>query len=389
MIGRRTVLAGGAAAAMLPRAALAAARGVYRAKIALEGDRVLVAVGIAGKGPYIFMIDTGGVVSLIHDSLAKELKLSQIGHSALGGAGGADIYPLYKARDFVIGGTIRQASVALVGAGELNFGEDIEGTLAAGIITVIDSELDFDAGELRMYPDGRGERPGFAHVRSSIRRLGSSEGEESPYIFADVAMNGRSLDTMLDTGAPGFLSLGPAAARASGLWDDTRPFSPYRPQGVGGQGQLGRFIRVPSVTFGGVTIDRPIVTLRGQGTGIKAGAEIGDAIGGLALIRLFNLSVDAGSRQLWVQRSREQLPDQHYGMSGLWLERAADGIKVEVVGTGSPGAAAGILAGDSIVDMAWGPLLAMINGKPGDIVKLTIVRDGARRPVEFALKPYL
>jgi len=65
MISRRNLLAGLGVAAAWPGAAIGAERRVLRASIALEENRVLVAVGMVGKGPYIFMIDTGGVVSLI------------------------------------------------------------------------------------------------------------------------------------------------------------------------------------------------------------------------------------------------------------------------------------------------------------------------------------
>jgi len=383
------MLASGLAAAAMPRVALAAEKRVFRARIALEDDRVLIAVGIASKGPFIFMIDTGGAVSLINDALAKDLKLQQIGHSALGGAGGEDIYPLYKARDFVIGGVVRQAAVALVGTRNLRFGDDIVGVLAAGIVTVMDADLDFDASEMRMYPDGRGERASYTAVPSSIRRLGGGAGEESPYIFADVAVNGRRLDTMLDTGQPRFLSVGPSAARSSGLWDDTRPFAPYRPSGLGGKGQLGRIVRASSVQFGGVTIDRPLVALRGQGSGITAGAEIGDAIGGLDLIRRFNLSIDAGARKLWVRPSQQRPADQRYGMSGIWCDRDGDTISVVSVGIGSPAAEAGVRIGDRIVELEWTKMLTMFGSDAGTKLPLTLERDGARRGVELTLRPYL
>lgn len=384
MISRRNLLAAMGVAGVWPGVALAAERRMLRASIALEENRVLVAVGMAGKGPYIFMIDTGGVVSLVHDTLAKTLKLPIIGHSALGGAGGHDIYPLYQAKDFVIGGSIRQASVALVGVGDLHFGNDIEGTLAAGILTVADSELDFDAGELRIYPDGRGERPGFTRVPSSIRRMYGRQ-TESPYIFAGVAVGGQSFDCMLDTGAPRALSLFSNAARRSGLWDDSRPYVPLRSHGLGGEGPISRIVRAPSLALGGLSIDRPLVMLSPAGT---ESAAIGDGIGGLALIRRFNLSIDARARTLWVQPSRQPAVTERYGLSGLWFDRKGDVAEVAAVGTGSPAAEAGMQVGDRVVG-AWEEVLRSTNRGPGTAVTLDIDRKGAKRAVSFTLRPYL
>ena len=384
MISRRNLLAGLGAAAAWPGAAIGAGQRVLRASIALEQNRVLVAVGMVGKGPYIFMIDTGGEVSLIHDSLAKTLKLPIIGHSALGGMGKRDIYPIYQAKDFLIGGSLRQASVALVGTSNVKFGNDIEGTLAAGILTVADTELDFDAGELRIYPDGRGERPGFTRIASSIRRL-SGRQEVSPYIFADVAVGGQSFDCVLDTGAPRALSLFANAARRSGLWDDSRPYAPARPSGLGGQGPIARIVRAPSLGLGGVSIDRPLVMLHPAGANLSV---VGDGIAGLALIRRLNLSIDARARALWVQPSRQPAVTERYGLSGLWLDRAGDVAEVTAVGTGSPAAEAGMLVGDRVVG-AWEEVLRKVSRGPGTAVTLDVDRRGAKRAISFTLRPYL
>jgi hypothetical protein len=384
MISRRNLLAGLGAAAVWPGGAIAAGQRVLRASVSLEENRVLVAVGMVGKGPYIFMIDTGGVVSLIHDSLAKTLKLPIIGHSALGGTGGADIYPLYQARDFLIGGSIRQSSVALVGARDLHFGSDIEGTLAAGILTMADTELDFDAGELRIYPDGHGERAGFTRLHSSIRRIHSGQ-EGSPYIFADVAVGGQAFDCLLDTGAPRTLSLYGDAARRSGLWDDSRPYVPFRPSGLGGQGPIGRIVRAPSLALGGLSIDRPLITLHPPGAALSV---VGDGVAGLALIRRFNLSIDARTRALWAQPNRQPAVTERYGLSGLWFDRKGDVAEVAGVGTGSPAAEAGMQVGDRVVG-AWEEALRSINRGPGSAVTLAVDRKGAKRAVSFTLRPYL
>lgn len=384
MISRRNLLAGLGMAAAWPGAARAAVPRVFRASVALEENRVLVAVGVAGKGPYLFLIDTGGIVSLIHDSLAKTLKLQAIGHSRLGGMGGSDIYPIYEARDFVIGGSLRQASVALVGTRELRFGNDIEGTLAAGILTVSDTDLDFDAGELRIYPDGRNERTGFTRIRSSIRRV-SGRQEESPFIFADVAVAGRGFDCLLDTGAPRGLALFANAARRSGLWDDSRPYAPMRPSGLGGQGPISRVVRAPSLALGGLAIERPLVTLHPPGQQTEV---VGDGVAGLALIRRFNLSIDAHARSLWVQPSRQPAPRESYGLSGLWLDRSGDGAEVTAVGTGSPAAEAGMQAGDRVIGQ-WQEVLRSIGRGPGTPVRLDIDRKGVRRAISFTLRPFL
>jgi serine protease Do len=385
MISRRDLLAGMAVAAALPVEALRAEGRILTSPIAIEGDRVLIAVGLNGQGPYIFMIDTGGVVSLVRDDLARQLKLPIIGHAGLAGAGGRDIYLTYKVRDLVIGGSIRQPNVAFVGAGDLDYGRDVLGTLAAGMLTASDSDLDFDKGELRLYPDGRGERAGFTRLASSIRRLGSS-GEGSAYLFADVVLDGQRFEFMLDTGAPRPLTLFSNAARRMRYWDDKRPFVPMRPKGIGGQGALGRIIRAGSFELGGLQLDKPQVVLDGPGSGRNA---LGDGIVGLPLIRRFNLSVDVHARSLWVQRSNQPETAMRYGLSGIWIDQRGDDLVVEAVGTGSPGAAAGVRPGDRITGEKFGSLIDKLSGRPGSEVSLSIERGGAKEQVVLHLAPYL
>lgn len=125
MIGRREVMAAMAGGLVMPRIALAADRRMFKSSIALEDNRVLIAVGMNGTGPYIFMIDTGTYVSLIRPDLAKRLKLPVTGYEQSRGVGGSGAYAIYLAKDFVIGGGIRQASVVLEDSFKFGYASDI------------------------------------------------------------------------------------------------------------------------------------------------------------------------------------------------------------------------------------------------------------------------
>ena len=385
MIGRREVVAAMAGSLVMPRVALAADRRMFKASIALENNRVLVAVGMNGKGPYIFMIDTGAYVSLIRPELAKELGLLVMGHEGTSGIGGKGRpFAIYRARDFIIGGSIRQSSVVLEDSFEFGYQSEIYGALAAGILTAQDADLDFDAGELRIYPDGRGDRSGFVALDSEIPRA-EQPNRGSRQILATVTVDGRPVRCLLDTGSPNTLSLDQAAARRLGLWDG-RPFAPVRPNGIGGTGPIGRIVRVGSIGMGGLTVDRPQITLLGNDIG---GRHDGfEGIVGLSIIRRFNLSIDTRGRKLWVKPSRQSSPPGRYGLSGLWLDRDGARIKVAEVGTGSPAAKAGIAVGDEI-DGDWDNVLRAIGGPADSIARLAVKRGGDTREVALTLAPYL
>jgi hypothetical protein len=376
-------LAGGAAAgALVPLSAFAADPRVLTASISLEANRVLIAVGMNGEGPFIFMIDTGQYVSMIRPDLAKKLKLPVQGYEQTRGIGGkGDRFAIYLARDFIIGGGIRQSSVVLQDSFRFGYQQDIYGGLAAGILTASDTDLDFDAGELRLYPDGRGDRSGYIAVDSEIPRANQPD-RGSRKIVATILLDGHPLRCELDTGSPNTLSLNQSTARRLGLWDD-RPFAPSRPSGIGGAGPMARIVRVSAMELGGVRLDRPLISLLGNDVG---GGH--DGIVGLSFIRLFNMSIDARGRRLWIKPSRQSSPPNRYGPSGLWLDQDGARITVASVGNGSPAAAAGVRPGDRIRG-EWAEVLRTINGRAGTTVRLTIERDGQPREIALTLADYL
>ena len=380
MFDRRKVLAGIAGAGLLPGTAFAQDRRVFTAKIMLESNRVLIAVGMNGAGPYIFMIDTGQYVSMVRPDLAKQLGLTVTGSERTSGiAGRVRPFNIYRARDFVIGGGIRQRDVVLQDSFEFGYAQDIYGALSAGILTASDTDLDFDAGELRLYPDGRGERPGYTAVDATIPRDEQPD-RGSRKIIATVLLDGRPLRLVLDTGAPDVLMLNQGVARRLGYWNEARPYAVYRPNGIGGHGSVGRIVRAGKLALGGATAERPLIKLLGD----TIGGEV-DGILGLSFIRRFNLSIDSRARRLWVKPSQQPLVPERYGLSRLWLTRDGAQIVVAVVGTGSPAAAAGLKVGDRIAG-EWNATLRAINGPPGHVV--TLRRDGGSS-VTFTLAAYL
>ena len=208
----------------------------------------------------------------------------------------------------------------------------------------------------------------------------------SPRLYGDIQVNGMVLECLLDTGAPGAISISYDNARRLGLWNDTRPFAPQATSGIGGSGGIGRIVRADIAVFAGQRFDRPLVLLRGPSDGARGH----DGIIGLSMLRGFNLSTEVRTRSLWLQRHSDPapLPDR-YGMSGLWLEDKDGEIRVAVVGTGSPASAAGIQVGDRIAGLDFRSAISSITGVPGKNVALSVLRNGQTRSVRFALTPFL
>ncbi len=146
------------------------------------------------------------------------------------------------ARDFIIGGSLRDEDVALAGTERVSFGQDVSGSLAAGTMTALDSELDFGKGEWRIYRDGIKDRAGYARIESEIRHHNLANG--SAYIFSR-----RSASTERPTASassiparrsrPGVREPATAAQRPARRYEtlgtDIAAGRPPDPAGAGGQ----------------------------------------------------------------------------------------------------------------------------------------------------------
>ncbi len=384
-----TALFGMSGLAVGSRAGAAQPR-VIVSKVQLRGSRVVMALTIGGQGPFDFLLDTGGVLSFINADFAEQLKMQITGQTAARGIGGRTYLPVYLARDVVFGGGARQTSVAFAGLnGAFRLGSDVHGAVAAGFLTAIDSDLDFEAGEWRAYPDGRPPRDGYVQMKNALVAEGTGPRAGSRRLFGDAAIDGRDGRFLLDTGAPGGVTVDNAFAKRVGLWNDARPWAPTRPSGIAGAAGIARVVRAGSLDFAGTRMERPLVTLRAASDGIGSNQN---GIIGLGVLRRFNLSTVASTRDLWLKEHRAEPPMQErYGMSGLWLDRGGDDRwKVAAVGTGSPAAAAGIAVGDIVAAADGSDVLRQIGGRTGATAQLTVSRGSApARPVALTLTPYL
>ena len=388
MISRRGLIGALAASALVPGAALRAQGRVITTSIALAEARLWIAASIGGSRPLQFIIDTGAVVSLIQERIATELGLHVRGRTRLVGVGGPEDFLVYEGRDVTFASGATQRSVVF-GAmpPSLVLGREAAGAFAAGLITENDCDLDFGSGEWRLYPDGRGAREGFHELPSAIQHAPHSE-TGSAYMLVDAVLGGNNFRFLLDTGMPGQVKLWPSAVRRSGLWNDAAPYAPDRGAGIGGAGAPGRMVRGGTLRIGGFAFERPLVFLNDPGT-LRERESFADGVIGLSFIELLNLSTDVRRRRLWAQPSGRPQRPERYRLSGLWVDERGGALVVADVGTGSPGADAGLRAGDEIVGLSLEDYLRRAAGRAGDSFELRYRRGGETHTTRLTLRDFL
>lgn len=376
-----------AAASLLPGAALRAQGRVITTPFAVDEDRVWIAATIGGSRPLQFIIDTGAVVSLIQESIARELGLRARGRVRLAGAGGPETFIVYEGRDVAFSsGTVQRSVVFGAMPPDLVLGRDCAGVFAAGLLTQSDSDLDFARGEWRLYPDGRENRQGYRELPSSIEHVAHNE-SGSPYMLVDASIDGIGYRFLLDTGAPGQVRLWSRAVRRSGLWNDAGPYAPGRAFGIGGAGARGRTVRAGTLRIGDFAFERPLVSLNAPSSAHEG--DFADGIIGLHCLELLNLSTDLRRRRLWAQPSGRPQRPERYRLSGIWVEQRRDGLEITDLSPRSPAADAGLQRGDEIVDLTLAEFSRRTNGRAGETIALRYRRGGEIGTARMTLREFL
>ncbi len=385
-INRRHVVLGGLAAGLsslpLARALGTTQPNTIVSSIALEDGRVWIAGMIGNSGPHLFIIDSGGVVSLIKEDVAKSLKLAPRGRSNLVGIGGGSDLPWYVAREVVLGNGIRFPDMLFAGT-KANLGRDASGSFGAGLFTTHDSDLDFEKGEWRAYPAGRAGRTGFQQLKSRF----SHENKFGPVIFANASVDSFAGEFLLDTGAPGEISLDSAATAKSGLWQSEQPYAPVQSRGIGRTGIPARLVRMARLKIGPFVYEKPLLMLRKPGNNYNNIRS--DGIIGLRALNRLHLSTDVKSKTIWAAPNGLALPPNDYPKSGLWVDQAKGGLRIADVGNGSPAKAVGLLPGDVIVGQQFGTFIERLGSAAGTALSFEYERAGKRARAELTLAEYL
>jgi hypothetical protein len=353
---------------------------------------ILVSAMLNGKGPYRFILDTGG-----HDILTPEaataIGLEPEGAGASGGAGPGTLPEQFARVDTLqIGGVTMRNQPFTVIPLQYNTVEDgprppLAGLLGLELFERMAIHLDYAAQTLTFQP-----LAGYRHTGSGtavpIRFY-----DDIPIL--DAKLDGHSGPFAVDTGNSGTLVV-------QRLWADR----------VGVGEQMKRGLAMVSFGAGGESLDWTSRIAHFELAGSDLAGVIGryatDAGGAFAsrieagnignqILPHFTLDFDYGREQIWFERQPAFTP-LPFNRSGMSLSKTSpDAFTVANVVAGGPAAAAGLARGDQIVSVdgiaapqftRW-DLLNSFARPEGTKIDLTYLRGGKRTDVALVLKTLL
>lgn len=332
----------------------------------LVDNRVFVDVWLDGKGPFKFILDTGGYGGFSVET-AKRVG-AKLGNEIQGSGAGEKVVTAWETsiKETRIGGLVlkdQDYNVFDFSDQRHVFGSRVfDGVIGLPVFSQAVVRIDYAKRLLTFTKPSRFNYTGVAApVPFELERF-------LPIVRGDV--DGIEARFGLDTGDRSAFTLkGPFV-------EQNRLRERYAPKveaitgwGIGGPIRA-QVTRVGVLKFAGIEIREPVTRLSLQKSGAFAATDVAGNIGG-AILKQFTVTFDYARRRLYFERNSSYGARDTYDRAGLWLSRSADGRSFEVFDVVARGPAdeAGLRVGDRIV---------AIDGKGADALELIEARDALK-----------
>lgn len=321
--------------------------------IRVINNHVVTDVRVNGQGPFPFIVDTGGH-DIVTPATVKALDLVSQGDSPSFGAGDkASSNGFAHVTRIDAGGAVLHDQTVIT----LDFSpKDVEGIQLGGMLGVEFVErfvvrIDYGAKTMTVIDP---------HRFSDSERQAS--GVAVPFLFYDhmpqVAgvIDGRPLRLDIDTGSRSEVTLtAPFVKRANLRQAYPGGVAITDGWGVGGASH-SYVVRVGSLSLGSVAVPQVIAGLSSAKVGAFAdGGSDGNV--GSGLLKRFAVTFDYANKTMYLSRLAHPDPDTgRFDRVGMWVNLAADGLRVMDIAPGGPAASAGVKVGDTITALGDRPV---------------------------------
>ena len=357
--------------------------------IELRNNHLFAKVRIDGRGPFRFLIDTGGH-AIVTPALAMRLQLRSAGRVEANGAGTSIAHAGYaRVADIQIGRAHIEHQTVIV----LRFEPDavegfhVDGMLGFGLFWRFITRIDYGRRTLTLFDPTRFQPPERAIA--------------VPFTFYDTvpevqgSFDGSPGSFDIDTGSRSELDLTKPFVSANHL-RDRYPDALLAVTGWGIGGPSRSYVtRGRSLELGTVRIRNVVADLTDQSRGAFADPSYAGNVGS-GLLKLFTLTLDYRDRRLYFERRPGRSADAGtYDRSGMWINQSGSSFQVADVTPGGPAQSAGLEPGDVIVAVDGAPSSTMMlsdlrerlrEAPAGSTVTFTVRHHGLRRSRRVTLK---
>jgi PDZ domain/Aspartyl protease len=310
----------------------------------LLNNHVYIEATVKGKGPFTFIVDTGGH-TLLSPRLVEELRLKPIGEAVTSGAGEGHGTTGFVHYDEIAIGGLRLRD-------QVGFATEVYDSAVEGIR--VDGMVGFELVR-RMVTTIDYGRNIITFTAPARFHPGPDLGIPIPFVFYDHVPNvpGRIGDLparfAIDTGSRGELDVTSPFVAKHRLRDQfTKGARAVTGWGVGGPAR-SYVVRMPSVAIGPVIIRDPVVDLSDASHGTFSDPNFDGNVGS-ALLKRFVVTFDYTGRVMYLKLI-EPVPSDTgtFDRTGLWINAKGGGYEVMDVAPGSAASQAGLTVGDLIV----------------------------------------
>ncbi len=314
--------------------------------IKVINNHIYADVSVNGKGPFLFIFDTGGA-NLVTPAVAKELGLKSQGAVDVHGAGeGVMNAGFTKVNSVAIGkASIKSQPFVVL---PLDAMSDVEGVTEKGMIGFetfkrFVTRIDYAGGTITLIdpkkfdPKDAGTPVKFVFNGSIPEIQGTFEGEPGKF---DI-----------DTGSRAGVTLTkPFAEKIDFRVKHPKGIDCVDGWGVGGP-STGYVARGKMLMLGDVKVPGIVVSYATQKKGAFAGNEYAANIGS-GILKRFIVTFDYNNKVMYLKPAAVPLTDvDTFDRSGMWINDSKDGFKIVDVTAKGPADAAGLKTGDVIVSI--------------------------------------
>jgi hypothetical protein len=332
----------------------------------LLNNHVIVDVKVNGKGPFPFLLDTGGH-AIVTPATLKALGLSSTGLSTSGGSGEKMVTNGYARIDrFDVGGAaLTRQTVATLDFSPLAVeGIQLGGMLGLEFMERFVVRIDYGRRTITiMNPKTFGR----AEKKASGTAIPFTFYEHMPQIKG--TFDGKAAVLDIDTGSRSDVTMtSPFVERWSLREAYPNAILATEGWGVGGPARA-YLVRAHSMKLGPVDVPGPIAGLSTAKNGAMSDRTYDGNVGS-GLLKRFVVTFDYGDRMLFLKPATQIDGDtSQFDRSGMWLNQASGGLEVMDLVKGGPADEAGLRIGD---------IVTKIDGTALDMRSLSEVRSSLK-----------